>query len=156
MDIPYILFVEDFPRTEEDSDASMKAYMLKHRSELEAWTKDRRAPTLQKYSKAVLQYFDENQEKYEKVVPKEFKYSDAFQKAIKTDDFSEWHDLLVEGGIELEKSVKESDEENPEWKDRTRKDLIEMEWEMKFVSKIENGSLPPLTNEPEEDPDTTQ
>ena len=147
MDIPYILFVDDFPRNTEDSDAEMKAYMLKHRSELEAWTKDRRAPTLQKYSKAVLQYFDENNEKYDKIVPKEFKYSDALQKAIKTDDFSEWHELLVEGGTELERSKKESDEEDPEWKNRLITDKFEMEWEMVFVSKIENGTLPPLSKD---------
>ena len=152
MIIPYILLIDDFPRTKDDNDSELKAYLLKHRSELEAWSRDRRAPTLQKYSKAVLQYFDENQEKYEKVVPKEFKYSDALQKAIKTDDFSEWHELMVEEGKEIEKGKNESDDEDTEWKDRIRKDKFEMEWEMVFVSKIENGTLPPLTKDPNEDP----
>jgi hypothetical protein len=125
---------------------------MKHRSELEAWTKDRRAPTLQKYSKAVLRYFDKNHETYERMVPKEFKYSDALPKAIKTDDFSEWHELLVEGGTELEKSIKESDKQDPEWKNRLLGDKFEMQWEMVFVSKIENGTLPPLSNDSHEGP----
>ena len=155
MDIPYILLVDDFPRNKEDSDSSMKAHIMKNRSQLEAWAKDHRAPTLQIYSKVVLEHYDTNQERFEKVVPKEFKYSDALDKAAKTDNYSEWHELQQEGGTELEQAMKKSHEEHPDWKDRIRQHEAEIIWELGFTSRIENGTLPPLTNDPDEDPEVT-
>ena len=156
MDIPYILFVDDFPRTEVDSDASLKAYFLKNRSHLEAWAKDRRAPTLQKLSAGILEYYDDHPEIYKELEPKEFKYSDAFDKAVATGDYSEWHELKLKGGTELEQAKTKYDEENPESKDRIRKKVAEIFWEVGFISKLDSGTLPPLTKEPDEDPDITQ
>ena len=156
MDIPYILFVDDFPRTQEDSDASLKAYFLKNRSHLEAWAKDRRAPTLQKLSAGILEYYDNNPEIYEELEPKEFKYSDAFDKAVATGDYTEWHELKLKGGTKLEQAKTKYDEENPESKDRIRKKVAEIFWEVGFILKLDSGTLPPLTKEPDEDPDITQ
>ena len=142
MDIPYIFLVDDFPRTKEDSNSSLKAYIMKNRSKLEAWAKDRRAPTLQIFCQVLLENYDENQEKYEKVIPKEFKYSDAFQKAIEMSDYSEWHELQKEGGTELDQIKKKSNEEHPDWKDQSLRNQAEITWELGFISRIENGTLP--------------
>ena len=147
MDISYILFVDDFPRTQEDSDASFKAYMLKNRSNLNQWAIDRRAPTLQKLSAAILEYYDDHPEIYDEIEPKEFKYSDAFDKAVTTGDYAEWHELKLKGGTELDQAKTQYDEEHPESKDRIRKKITEIFWEVGFISKLDSGTLPPLTKE---------
>ena len=152
MDIPYIILVDDFPRTKEDSDASIKTYLLKNRSQLERWGNDRRAPTLQKLSAAFLEYYDNHPETYQDLEPKEFKYSDALDKAVTTGDYTEWHELKLNGGTELEQANTKYDEEHPESKDRIRKKIAEIFWEVGFISKLDSGTLPPLTKDPDEDP----
>ena len=155
MDIPYIMYIDDFPRTQEDSDASIKAYLLKNRSHIEQWAKDRRAPTLQKLSGAFLEYYDDHPDLYDEIEPKEYKYSDAFDKAVATGDYTEWHELKLKGGTELEQAKIKYDEEHPESKDRIRKKIAEIFWEFAFISKLDSGTLPPLTKEPNEDPEVT-
>ena len=156
MDIPYILFVEDFPRTHEDNDSILKALLLKHRSSIEKLAKDRRAPITQTYCKVVLEYYEENREKFEHIIPKEFKYADALDKAIKTGDYAEYCELKKNGGTELEQNCVALDAEDPERKQRILKNQIQIEWELMFVSKLERGTLPPLTKDPDEDPDDKQ
>lgn len=143
MAIEYIYLVDDFPRTREDSDSDFKAFMITNHDQLVKWSKDPRAPTLRKMTKVLLEFYEENKSKFDKVTPKEFKYSDAFDKGLKTDDFSEWHELQRTGGTELERELNEYKEEHPDHKNFSSKYLYEMIWEVKYIAKIENGTLPP-------------
>ena len=102
-----------------------------------------RAPTLKKLAQVVIQYYNKNKTRFEKVIPKEFKYSSAWDKAFKTDNYNEYNEIKKTGGTEIDQRIRKYHEENPDSKGNLMKCQFEIEWELMYISKIENGTLPP-------------